>query len=413
MSKPLRLPLTPTIEVRGTNLNKDATMRNCYAEADAIQEPTVIKRPGLDAKISALGGGNAMFFYGDQIYIWTYPLATTGDPRLSAYGNGTMLFPYGPTTSGSPNVYRAKFVGETTQDIDNTDFRSDTASGFGGTSDAWFANGKFYINEGNGGAYRLRYSTDAITWSNATTPSTNRVYSHITGNATILVGSQIAGTGGTDDNNVIYSVDNGLNWTLRAPDGITTSIRPPYAANTSRVTNGNYYTANGSTWTLCTNGFTTTNIVRGTSVFAAFNRTTNTFKTSTDGISWTDRTWPFVTSPNMLNVFLGTDSVFYAFAEEATVSPTSRYFYKSTDGITWTFEGNVTVPDQNAASPLVRARFYNGLFYSNILKNKKVNSSYLYARVPYLAYSKDGLNWSDMRLEVNGFDNSPTTISGI
>ena len=64
---PLRIPLDTPVETRNFNVSKDAMLTNCFVDATATDKK-VVRRPGLDLKVSGLGAGNGIFYYDGQLW---------------------------------------------------------------------------------------------------------------------------------------------------------------------------------------------------------------------------------------------------------------------------------------------------------------------------------------------------------
>lgn len=142
---------------------------------------------------------------------------------------------------------------------------------------AW--NGSRFVGAG----YASRYSTDGITWTDATTPHGTLAPLAIAKVSTSIVA---VGTGG-----VIYTTPNGDVWTQRTPTGSTedlariavnpAGIKVAFSSGSPSVLRS----TDGDTWTAQSS--TAREGVWFGSQFVAVNNTENCL-TSTDGITWND-----------------------------------------------------------------------------------------------------------------------------
>ena len=145
-----------------------------------------------------------------------------------------------------------------------------------------------------GGGSVASYSTDGITWTAATLPTTT--YDSIGGNdGPVLFAQPWAQT-------TLATSTNGSTWTARAfpstmainNQNIQHNGKDKYVAVSVGETKGVYSTDNGATWTATTlpSAGSWQSLTYGQGVWAAWDANANSFITSSDGITWTARTIP-------------------------------------------------------------------------------------------------------------------------
>lgn len=219
------------------------------------------------------------------------------------------------------------------------------------------------------------YSSDGTTWSNSSTANGNW-YGLAFGAGTFVTVSQ--GLGGTGTTNAATTT-NGVTWTTRTLPStqmwnavafgnstfVAISNAPSNVAGTAAATS-----ADGITWTARTlpSSAMWYAITYGNGVFVALSKG-SAAATSPDGITWTARTFPV--SSGFPAIAFG-NGVFVA----QSGNWLSNLIYTSTDGITWTPR-----PQANPVNPYpIDLSFGNGIFVAT--------GSY-----GTLYTSLDGVNW--------------------
>jgi hypothetical protein len=268
------------------------------------------------------------------------------------------------------------------------------------TSAPWVAgaygNGRFVLIAGQRfSSATTAYSTNGITWTIASMPSSQR-WSSIAYGVDKFVA--IAGA----------SYNNGLNSTVSAysTDGITwTASTMPSSQRWSSIaygvdkfvaiagdhtsnTNAAAYSTDGITWTASTMPASVpwSSVTYGVDKFVAISgnqSSRNTAAYSTDGITWTASTMP--SSSTWSSVTYGVDK-FVAIAGFRNFSNAAAY---STDGITWT------------ASTMPSSRLRTSVAF--------VNDAFIAVGLDaFAAYSTNGITWGEV--PVNSFSTNHRAI---
>lgn len=289
--EPVRLPLSVPIESRDGSLTKDSITENFYFEASEDGSVSALKRPGLDFRISALGLGTGSFYYNGAEYtmanndiggnlVGTNFLLKGGDTIISgasAFNPGEYgLFRSYGIISGNGITWSSFFIPELGPIY--------SEPGWTGTS--------FLITPqvvGGVGTPGMGFrSENGIDWTGFPLLRDKIQFAKPVkiGSAVYMYGVSSAG----DGSKLCYyrSLDDGLTWTFAETAlTITTAFNAnAIVSNGSVFTNGSYYTTNGTTWTLCTNGAYAEDVDWSGSYFVASNGG-NTYRKSTNGITWT------------------------------------------------------------------------------------------------------------------------------
>ncbi|GEC36467.1 hypothetical protein EME01_05390 [Sinorhizobium meliloti] len=229
--------------------------------------------------------------------------------------------------------------------------------------------GKFVLVAQNG-SNRIRYSTDGVSWTNASPPASLQWMDIIFANNQFVVI--------TSNSSVVMTSPDGVNWTQHA-----TAI--PEANNWAGLTyGGGYYvavarsgtnrvarSADGITWTVhaAAQANQWFDVAYGNGRFVAVTTSgTNQSMTSTDGANWTVGT---IGAKQWQSVTYGNDR----FVAVASNGPNN--ISTSTDGLAW-----VT---QSSASPWINVDYTDGQFVA--LADETVSSNNVMT-------SPDGLNWT-------------------
>ena len=201
-----------------------------------------------------------------------------------------------------------------------------SASSIRGLQSICYGNGKFVALAGGAGSAQniMAYSTDGISWTQGTLPSSQRWYSVCYGN-----GKYVAVARGTTT--MAYSTD-GISWTQGTMPieeswysvcyGNGKYVAIIYGSSTMA------YSTNGISWTQGTmpSARSWYSVCYGNDKFVAVAYNSTTMVYSTDGISWTEGTMP---SQQWY-------SVCYGNGKYVAIAYNSNIFAYSTDGISWT-----------------------------------------------------------------------------
>jgi hypothetical protein len=247
----------------------------------------------------------------------------TGNNKI-AYGNGIYV-----AASGSTGVYYS---------TDGTTWSYASGVLSQATYQIAYGNGYFVAVPGSGIATTSAYySTNGTTWTLMTLPTSQ------------------AWTGVAFGNGVFVAYANALTPAAYSTNGTTwtTQTLPTAAGPTMAYVNGYFITqalrsTNGTTWTATSMPITPTYISYGNSVYIAqASGATNTYYTSTDGTTWTGRTF----SPGGNNIDTTSTSIGnIVFIYDRFVLTSTRgglgvtyyvygytHYWTSVDGINWVF----------------------------------------------------------------------------
>ena len=246
-----------------------------------------------------------------------------------------------------------------------------------------YGNGKFVAVAWNSNTFA--YSTDGITWTESTISSTNRWWMSVCyGN-----GMFVAVAGGSTPSNIFAYSSDGMNWTEStiSTKGLWESVcygNDKFVAVANN--NGFAYSTDGMNWAKgnisSTGMWWWHSVCYGNGKFVAVNSTSsgsNTFAYSTDGITWTEGTLPSSREWN---------SICYGNGMFVVIATNTKYFAYSIDGINWT---ESTISDTNIT--------WKSVCYGNGKFVAVSNNIY------YSAYSTDGMNWivENTYMTVHGF----------
>lgn len=269
------------------------------------------------------------------------------------------------TSTYSALASQILYTGNTTNFNIVTSVDTISANGY---EDVIYAGGKFVIV----GRGVIRYSTDGVAWSNATSANANIMYGIGHGNGIYVA----AGGGGA-----IQTSTDGITWTNRTTAN-TNQMRAAAYGNGVYVAGGAsgalQSSTNGTTWTNRTtvNGsFEVTSMTYGNGYFTAgavLNpglgaRYVAVWK-STDGSAWIEALNFSVGGTNANNVFVGYGNGVYVAGESV-----STITYYSTDTITWT-DTNRTV-GSSRVDPHTRIYYSNNVFITTSSTNRLVTST--------------------------------------
>jgi hypothetical protein len=363
----IRVPLTVTIESRDSTLTKDSLTKNLFFESGPSGEPSLVKRPGLIAKTSALGAGNGIFFH--KGIVWSFIKNATAYGHYLIAGTSRIL----TSTRDAAFSYSMGIITIETQDgflqSDQTAPRIPIA--YNGTY--------FFASKNVGGSITMYRTLDGLTWTN---PVSVTYSGWGTRHATL---GNITTT--PLDGNYQYTLDQGVTW-ANSYSTMGTSI----AANTTRFTTGAYYSSTMSGWTACTNGGAYSNIIWAGTFFIGFS--VAGYAKSTDGITWT--TGALIGFPVSLTVI---DLVYNG----TTILAWSgdHHIATSTDGITWVDRGFVTTGLTTENFTYNRVVSLSGTFIHTAIKTID-SSAYVYKSV-------NGITWTETKLDVG----TTTVTSGV
>ena len=321
--------------------------------------------PGQIASFNGAGG------YGGQI--WTLrDNVINGSNWSVAFGNNRFV---AITSIGTPTFNTIV----STDGVLWTAGGSFTVTGSTGVSMA-FGNGLFVVPVG--GTATAATSTNGVSWSSATLPSSSPW------NNIIYANNQFLAICANDVATAISS--NGTTWTAGSLPITISSPLMAYGNSTyvvmGQFSNANYLTsANGTSWTSRTNPVTLQNYVNQVAFgngFFVLADSANRFLRSTDGISWS-------VSATISN--FNTDKLFFADGIFlALYSNSGGACYTSTDGVTWIYHRLNALPNSFFSANGSPVGFGNGAFvilYANytvagILRSPSQNYLYVYPALP-------------------------------
>jgi hypothetical protein len=228
-----------------------------------------------------------------------------------------------------------------------------------------YGNGKYVTHDGTG---VIKYSNDGNIWFN-TGLLGNAVYSGAFGNNTYV----LAGFGGA-----IKTSTDAITWTTRTSPTSTTTIYSLYYINSIFILYGSFsgsqiYTSTDAiTWTgragVITSSVGAVGLLSYNSKIYSF-AATNEIKNSTDGITWTNVGWTFPNSSYATSSAHNNNKIIVVALDQGNV------FTSQDGGITW---GEYSTPLTSQASALICV---NGLFIMSYPNSVPV-------------CSVDGINWS-------------------
>ena len=398
MALNIRVPFDDKIGSRNATTDKDAITVNSFFD-DVTEGTALVKRPGLQNLTSALGLGVqgalgiglGIIFYEDTLYSFNSVNPGTSFKGFLTDGNILLTAAYSNTSSNGDRVVFVEKDDEIVVDslpvgLNNRFWNAAVYTGTRflvvGISDSLTS-------------VPVVYSTDGLTWTqvNANYAGSNEFQSGAIAGTTIVM---------VDDgiNYTIVSTDNGSTWTAYNPAISTSDDLAIIASNgTNRFTSGEYYSANGQTWTICTGTFLpAANPIIWNGTFFVHSREGAIYK-STDGIAWTTPATTglipdkFVWSPTL--------SRYAGFAE----ANGTTYAVYSSDGLNWTTGLTTGLPVPELLT------FFNGAYYA--LANVLPGVSGAPFNLTFIHKSVDGITWISYAIDIALFDEQPTLVAGL
>lgn len=249
-----------------------------------------------------------------------------------------------------------------------------------------YGNGKFVIVcRGTNTAF---YSTDAITWTRTTMPTSSSWSSVAYGNGKFVAVSETA--------KVLAYSEDGVVWTQTTVSSMGTWVQVVYGNDkfVAISSSSNYsaiYSADGINWTIgssSSSGKSWRSLTYGNGVFLGLAFEYGYSVYSTDGINWSKKALP---SSGTWEVTYG-DGKFIA----VPVYPEGKLMY-STDGINWT---ETEFVDRHV-------QYYNSVAYGN---NKFVAvGAGTTSTDSEVAVSTDGINWTNSIEYLSNFEGNDIT----
>ena len=346
----MNLQLATDLKCRDTAAAKDNRMTNCYAEGDAM-----VKRPGTTAYATYFGNGQGQYNWNDTLY---------------SIFNDTLIATGGSQYNLSSNYPGQQYQFSQTQGM-YTDATSDLTTWTLQTDPGWSRvlghtllvfNNKLWRIAGYIGAAAVRQvwsSTDGTTWTQETATAT---FAARTGHASVVFNGKMWTMGGADGpaggglkNDVWYSTD-GITWT-QATAAAAWSARYGMAAwsyngkmyvgggenGAGTKLNDVYYSTDGITWTQATAAAAWSARVYPCYVVYAgkmwiygglAGTYTNSVYYSTDGITWTEATAAAAWGARYLSAGVVYNKKMWMIAGNNGSNLNDVYY--STDGVTWT-----------------------------------------------------------------------------
>ena len=263
----------------------------------------------------------------------------------------------------SSSKTKATGFSENVKELDGTvayEFEGENNIEIGNTTDTGFELQYSAICYGNGkfvaivkGSDAFAYSSDGITWTKSTLPSSNIWNSICYGNGKFV------------------AIVNGSSVFAYSSDGITwTQGTMPSSLYWSSVCYGNgkfvavnnssnefAYSTDGITWTQGTlpSSQSWQSVCYGNGKFVVISSGSNVFAYSTDGINWTQGTLP--SSQSWISVCYG-NGKFVAIADSSDILTISAY---STDGITWAIGASINTINTDA----YRCKYKSIIYFNN------------------------------------------------
>jgi hypothetical protein len=389
----VRLPLSVAYEPRNPEAKKDSAILNGYVDDAQSSTPYVAKRPGLEAKTSALGQGLGIFFYDGVLFSFN---SNQGPFEINTTVpfDGEFFFGLYSQTGGDTTVTTVQKI-TTTGTISSANYIGVSASS---RTRLILHTGTRYIaydaqNE------QVYYSTDAATWTAVSVDAGEWSQGGVIGSTIFLVDAT------THPTEVLVSTDDGNTWTLTAITGDLSNSGFNLVGTGSFYTTGTKYTSNGTTWAtsnlpspasrVAYNGTDTYVAVYGDAIPRGY------IYSSTNGTTWTQR----VSDPVVFNFFdvHWAGDKFLAFG--AAGAGNNKIVASSTDGITWDYVGFIYYPSGSTTASF----YYNGLSYVTYSFLDPISNTY----AQYYSTSPDGILWSGSQaMNVTPPDFPVTQITG-
>lgn len=297
---------------------------------------------------------------------------SSGNINAFAYGNGRYI-----AGSNHGMQMSTDFITWTFPTVNNLAFYNATRN-VAASSSLYVA-----VNQTSQAGYQVAYSTNGTTWTLGTIASTHNFFS-INWNGTYFVAG---GQNGSTTAPIIYYSTNAVTWTNASGysgtgnqaiysiynDGSGKVVSTNASATTSNALQ--YSTNNGVTWTVRTVAssayLSTVFWGNGTWVAGTWLQTSTNIFTSTDAITWTARTLP---------VAITVYDITYDGSKFIITNGNGRSVYYSTNAITWSA---ATTPSQ--------------MGFTNPRTFKYLNRNYVWIDVTQgttIAYSTDATTWN-------------------
>jgi hypothetical protein len=393
MALNIRIPFDDIIASRDATLDKDSIISNAFCD-QVTEGTTIVKRPGLINKTSALGLGisgalglgQGIFFFNDKVYSWN---SATTDLLSSGFAkNSTKALILGGYSGTPPERFQLITIDLDGKLTASKRLTPGVAEGFPTslvytgtsfiTSVAEPADNKFYRSTDNGSS-----------WSLLSGPNGSGAYYGVVRGTTICFftpGAPIT---------IQTSIDDGINWTTTTP--ATTSFSTAINTLGSVFTIGTHHSSNGTSWTASTGATTMHKIWSNGSYLVGFSDT-GVYKFTNNGTTWVTAsklgTGASSMNENMDLVWNGT---FWCGVTSNGKSVTSS------DGTNWVL-GNRNIGNQ---VPNVFLTYFDSTFYCISQTNPDPFT------VTYLETSTDGINWTREMTDTQIFNQYPTVISGL
>lgn len=412
MENKIRIPLPTSIESRDATLNKDMLVSNVFVEETA-DGATLVKRPGLDTRISALGSGVSgaldvglgIFVYEGKIYSFNTLQLFNPFQTIALNTSKVICFLYNKVFYfDSTGKLQFDTVVEGTEKVIDTSAIQYNAVLWDATNSKFYKIGRSQTSTfiPNINTLYCMESTDGITWTQTGSLAGCTSNFPVAGGNTTSSGLFIKhGTRliyVTADGQYSYvSTNSGVTWTENAT-GITSYSFDNNlfygATNGTTLTLGDYYTSDGITWNACTGSPLSApgqrEIVWTGSRFITFYGDAQQISYSSNGISWTTSS----VSASLSHV---------ATSGSVTIATGLSGVY--TVGIPPTI---TKISDDGYVKGAYRSFYFNSTFYT-VSKFVGVDETFY-----TLNYStNNGVTWETTFLDIAIMDSNPTIISGV
>jgi hypothetical protein len=357
-----------------------------------------ITRPDLTEDIIIETSGSATtFFRNNYVKSGNYLIESSKNSAIIVSGAGINL-----VASTSPQIVNASSSGSIavsayTKPVTPTS-RTIPSSGTTFYGAIYPSPDKIWTMSSGGTASIVVYSTDSITWSNSTTPVAAWWSSSVYGG-----GSYVAISFGFS--HAVSSTD-GITWTQRTLPVSASWNTVVFVTGDLNIPQGFYavagggtsyavYSSNGTTWNLRNlpvNGSWKPLLYDGVRLIS-INAAGSQVATSTNGTNWTNiGNMPFTpTSPNLWNS-IDYDGVTYVSTHAQASSNPGSLYATSTDGITWTQR---TMPSTQSWS---RSVYGAGYFFASTLDSSFALST------DGITWSLRNVPFSGIGAQVNYYD---------